>query len=143
MPGDGSLGAASHLFWQQSTQPGCVSFYLCKHQKGSLPVHQEVSPFHLGAIRVRLGQCASAPSNRARSRFSAATTSVFRLVLPAEFVSLYLCNPQKGSLPAIQYERYLPSHSTSAQTAGGLKPCSAHSQKGIGGEMASFIKQPL
>src|SRR6266516_4406679 len=37
MSGDGSLRAASYSFWQQSTQPGCVSFYLCKHQKGSLP----------------------------------------------------------------------------------------------------------
>ncbi len=37
MPSDGSLGGASYSFWQQSTQPGYVSFYLCKHQKGSLP----------------------------------------------------------------------------------------------------------
>jgi hypothetical protein len=38
MPGNGSLGAASCSFWQRSTQPGCVSFYLCKQQKGSHPV---------------------------------------------------------------------------------------------------------
>ncbi len=36
MPGDGVLGATSLSFWQQSTQPDCVSFYLCKHQKGKL-----------------------------------------------------------------------------------------------------------
>ncbi len=37
IPSDSSLGAALYLFWQQSTQPGCVSFYLCKLQKGQLP----------------------------------------------------------------------------------------------------------
>ena len=40
MPGDGSLGEASFTFWQQSTQSACVSFYLCKPQKGSLPAEQ-------------------------------------------------------------------------------------------------------
>jgi len=37
MLSDGRLGATSFSFWQQSTQPDCVSFYLCKHQKGKLP----------------------------------------------------------------------------------------------------------
>jgi len=40
MLSDGRLGATSFSFWQQSTQPDCVSFYLCKHQKGKLPVEQ-------------------------------------------------------------------------------------------------------
>src|SRR6266487_727131 len=29
--------ALSSLIWRQSAQSGCVSFYLCKYQKGSLP----------------------------------------------------------------------------------------------------------
>src|SRR5260221_3984748 len=59
MPGDGSLGAASYLFWQQSTQPGCVSFYLCKHQKGSLPAHKSSDATLSGFSHSLLSQIAS------------------------------------------------------------------------------------
>lgn len=38
MSGDANLGGASFPFWEQSSQPSFVSFYLCKHQKDSHPV---------------------------------------------------------------------------------------------------------
>jgi hypothetical protein len=53
MRGDGVLGATTFSFWQQSTQPDCVSFYLCKHQKGKLPAMQGVSLFEHCTSRPR------------------------------------------------------------------------------------------
>jgi hypothetical protein len=83
MPGDGRLGATSFSFWQQSTQPSCVSFYLCKHQKGSHPARALTSLIlHVSFMK----KAHFLLPKRERNHSQTAATSALRLSITLELI---------------------------------------------------------